>query len=497
MTTAPTPVFDYKPSDPNALPELARRALAEGNEESALPRLAAAAERAGTDAQLWQWTALLLRALDRHAEAITAFDRAAALAPTDHSIAYGRAQATMEAGGDAVALFGGARLLDPANGDTILGLSAARFAAGDGAAAADELEALLTHNPHWLPGHQGLAGLRAMLGEADAATRSFETALVAQPETARLWEALIVTLFSARRYAEAHDAILRARAVLGNAAFEANEAVILSELSDAAADVLFARIDAPDDLPFAVHRIRRLLRTGRAAEALPLVERWIGKAGATAIWPYAALVWRVTGDARWEWLEGDSRLVTVTDLTASLPPLDRLAEVLRGMHVARAQPLDQSVRGGTQTDGMLFTRAEPEIAALRAAIVAAAAAHIAQLPPPDPAHPILGLHRDRPIRFSGAWSVRLGGGGHHNSHIHPLGWFSSALHITLPEMQGEQGWLTLGGAPGDLGLDLPPLRRIEPRPGQLILFPSMMWHGTTPFDAGERLTVAFDVARPR
>ena len=45
-------------------------------------------------------------------------------------------------------------------------------------------------------------------------------------------------------------------------------------------------------------------------------------------------------------------------------------------------------------------------------------------------------------------------------------------------------------------LDLPPIRLIEPRPGRLVLFPSTMWHGTRPFAQGERLTVAFDVARP-
>ena len=33
-------------------------------------------------------------------------------------------------------------------------------------------------------------------------------------------------------------------------------------------------------------------------------------------------------------------------------------------------------------------------------------------------------------------------------------------------------------------------------PGRLALFPSTMWHGTVPFADGERLTIAFDVARP-
>ena len=50
-------------------------------------------------------------------------------------------------------------------------------------------------------------------------------------------------------------------------------------------------------------------------------------------------------------------------------------------------------------------------------------------------------------------------------------------------------------AQAQLKLDLPPTKLIEPKPGRLALFPSWMWHGTRPFGQGERLTVAFDVAR--
>jgi Putative 2OG-Fe(II) oxygenase len=32
--------------------------------------------------------------------------------------------------------------------------------------------------------------------------------------------------------------------------------------------------------------------------------------------------------------------------------------------------------------------------------------------------------------------------------------------------------------------------------GRLVLFPSTNWHGTLPFDEGERLSIAFDVALP-
>jgi hypothetical protein len=44
-----------------------------------------------------------------------------------------------------------------------------------------------------------------------------------------------------------------------------------------------------------------------------------------------------------------------------------------------------------------------------------------------------------------------------------------------------------------LALNLDPLHMIRPQPGRLALFPSTMFHGTRPFPAGERMTVAFDV----
>src|SRR3546814_764010 len=106
------------------------------------------------------------------------------------------------------------------------------------------------------------------------------------------------------------------------------------------------------------------------------------------------------------------------------------------VHGARAGPLDQSVRGGTQADGHLFLRDEPIIDRLRAAISAAVAAYVAQLPPPRPGHPTLPIGR-APIRFAGAWSVRLEGEGFHTDHVHSQGWISSALYIALPETSPE------------------------------------------------------------
>jgi Putative 2OG-Fe(II) oxygenase len=192
--------------------------------------------------------------------------------------------------------------------------------------------------------------------------------------------------------------------------------------------------------------------------------------------------------------------VNVIDLPAALPPVETVAETLRALHVARGEYLDQSVRGGTQTDGPLLSRVDPVIRQVRGAIVGAVETYRAQLPPIDPGHPLLRHSRDRRIRFAGSWSVRLRSGGHHSNHIHPLGWISSALYLALPDHSAgeteDAGWFTLGEPDGKLGLELSPWRKIEPKPARLVLFPSWMWHGTVPFKEGERLTMAFDVAPP-
>jgi hypothetical protein len=76
-----------------------------------------------------------------------------------------------------------------------------------------------------------------------------------------------------------------------------------------------------------------------------------------------------------------------------------------------------------------------------------------------------------------------------------VGWLSTVLYVALPEDPGPApaGALHLGAPPPELGVDLASYAVIPPRAGQLVVFPSFLWHGTYPFAAGERLNIAFDV----
>lgn len=478
-------------------------ALDAGSEADAIPVLRGAVAEYPDHAGLWQVLALLHRACEDLVPAIAAFERAAQLAPADMRIAQGLAHSRLEAGLPAVATF--ERIARQAPDDLSIqqGLAAARLGELGPDAAADGLAKVLGRYPGWLPGHALIARLRWLAGAHDRLTETIDAAIAAAPRDAARWRQRIFILKQGHQLDSALDTVRRARAAAGDdLGLRFDEATCLTETWQLdAADRAFDALPPIDDASVAVHRARHALRRQRPDTVDAIAASSLGGPQAHLLYPYLAIAWRLLGDARWSWLEGDPRLVRVVDLDETAPALASLAKRLRGLHETSGQPLEQSVRGGTQTDGPLLSRIEPEIRVLRESIIRAIGEYIAQLPLHDSGHPQLARRRDRPVRFAGSWSIRLDGGGHHVNHVHPDGWISSALYITLPgeaeRGPAPAGWLALGEPEETLGLGLPPLQLIEPKPGRLVLFPSTMWHGTRPFGSGERMTLAFDVAYPR
>jgi len=491
------------PRDANAAHNAGLAALKDGSELLALPLLDAARAFHPRDPRLWQITGLLYRSLDDLAPAVSAFEKAAALAPDNALIAHGHARAALEAGIPAVYLFERAHQLAPLDGAVILGLAAALSAEHGPAASLGLIEGHLEEHPGWLPGHALLARLRCVIGDRTRLAESYERALLKAPDAVDLWRDLLITLIHAERFEDAVDASYRARRAMGDhIIFDANEAVALDEIGELErASRLFDQLAyVDDDVLFTVRRMRHSLRLDRPDLAAAMGEPLLAGPHGQVVAPYMSIAWRLLGDARWSWLEGDERLVGVYDLADQIRSLEPFAQRLRGLHNTQDQPLEQSVRGGTQTDGELLSRIEPEIRALRQLLARTVERHIAQLPPYDPAHPLLQKTWRGPVRFSGSWSIRLFDQGYHANHVHPEGWLSSAFYVALPDRKPgeapEAGWLQLGAPQKELGSPLETVRSVEPKPGRLVLFPSTMWHGTNPFSAGERLTVAFDVARP-
>ncbi|WP_226663145.1 putative 2OG-Fe(II) oxygenase [Microbulbifer aggregans] len=220
-------------------------------------------------------------------------------------------------------------------------------------------------------------------------------------------------------------------------------------------------------------------------------------------WANLGLIWRLQNDAREYWLFDYENLIGYTEI---LPPsvcsdcdgrFGALQKKLELMHSVSGEPVNQSVRGGSQTAGRLFGRNDPVLDELWLALKSAVDKWLATLPQ-DEKHPFLSRNLNS-VRQVGSWSVQLASAGRHSNHIHNQGWMSSAFYVSLPEAlcvgnENHAGWIQFGAPLESLGLELPPRRVIKPVPGHLALFPSFVWHGTVPFtDKLPRLTVAFDM----
>ncbi len=484
--------------------DIAARALwlrDQDDPESAVGLLSDAVSRFPDEALLWQTLGLVQRALQESGSAIDALQKASSLAPNDGKIAAALAYVTLEAGLPAVDLFDRAVGMLPLEPGIRIGRSAALLAMRDTEAAITDLANACRVQPLWLEGHAALADLRWLLGHDSEFANSYSIALAENPYSLPLWLALIDRYLKVGRHDWALQAIGVAQQFLGEKLeLLPMRATCASELgAHEEADLLFGQLFAvpalQQNVPLVVRFVRHLLRCNRPDQALHHAMTVVHSTAANEIWPYIATCWRILSDPKLKWLEHDGQLVKTIKLY-DCSELHPLAACLRRLHGQPLPPAGQSVRFGSQTDGPLFARVEPEIRQLRQRVQQAVADHIAGLGAPTPDHPTLA-RLPKKVRFAGSWSVRLNGKGYHSNHVHPQGWLSSVFYVAVPTADelgpAPAGYLGLGAPPEELGLALPPSRVIAPQAGYLTLFPSTMWHGTFPISEGERLSVAFDV----
>jgi cytochrome c-type biogenesis protein CcmH/NrfG len=437
------------------------------------------------------------RDADERDDAALVFDHLLKIDGPDTDTLYTRAIIELESGRDATPYF--RRTLDQSKTHprVLLGYAAALHQQNRAKEAIALLEPFASNAPIWFEGLRSLARMRWDDGHEDFAI-DYVRALKRNPSHKELWAAYLGQLASGLHFSRVIEELPNARRSAGNSSlFDLLEAQALSETGQYVdADRAFQAIGAITDPSFVPVKLRFLLRTGRADEAAQLGEAFTGSPSASQIWPLLGTAWRVTNDPRWRWLEQCDSTTAEMDLALGTADLDELTVLLRQLHTSTQHPYDQSARGGTQTVGDVLSRTDPPLTKLRATIKEAVANFIRSLPPHDLSHPFLGQKRGA-FRFAGSWSIRLQNRGFHVSHVHPAGWISSAFYVSLPDNTPDSpehaGWLKLGEPPPELETGLSAYKMVEPKPGRLVLFPSIMWHGTVPFPSGERLTCAFDV----
>ncbi len=167
---------------------------------------------------------------------------------------------------------------------------------------------------------------------------------------------------------------------------------------------------------------------------------------------------------------------------------------LTSQHTLHRRPLEQSLRGGTQTTRSLLADESDIVRAYIEALDKPIRDYLSTIGASEN-HPTSSRNRGN-YSFSGMWSVRLKDQGYHESHIHPEGWISSAYYVKVPEYDdaSKKGWIYFGKPPFRTSPEIEPLRWIKPKAGLLVLFPSFMWHGTVPIESSdERITAPFDL----
>jgi tetratricopeptide (TPR) repeat protein len=376
--------------------------------------------------------------------------------------------------------------------------------AGRTADAEAQFEAGLRRWPTDVALHVHLARLRWQNGDGEQSTRTLEQAIEAYPLELHLRLVAADLLRNAGAAPRALTLLEHGLAMApGSAAFLTSIGVMRADLGDvdeALRHLRAAVVRAPQSAPAKRNLVSVLLRTGAASEALRLSEELSALApDDQQLIAYRATALRLLGDPRYAELHDYPRLVRQYTLEPPAPYSDiaqfnaAFAHELAALHRGH-RPLDQSLRGGSQTERNL-PRDNPVIAAFFAMLDAPIRDYIARLRDGDSAHPT-DRRKSAGYRIAGSWSVQLQPRGFHINHVHPQGWLSSAYYVELPDVADAStraGWLKFG-EPGIPVAACEPDMHVKPYPGLLVLFPSYVWHGTVPFETGgRRLTAAFDV----
>jgi Flp pilus assembly protein TadD len=449
-----------------------------------------------TNADAWKVLGYLERDIGDAAAAAAAFEQALNLQPDDVIALKGRARMALErAEARVLERYDAALKASPGDPQLVLEQTEARLSEGDDAAI-DDFAQFLLRKPEWTDGQIALARMLWETRRDENFVGHIYQILAKDPARRDLRRLLIELLTAADHYEAAADVARDWHRVTS----DSSEFILMEAASAGRAGDVDRASSAFAILPqgFAgrafhesIHHIRRgKLELARASIEAALEE----DDSAIAAWGVAELIYRKLGDSRADWLSGQSGLVQTIDLPFGPEQLNEVKDLLLKLQRRGVQAVEQSVRDGTQTRWRLFDRADVELAGLKRTFEIAIDDYVRGLPPEDPRHPLL-RHRNAPLTITGSWSVRMTSGGCHVSHVHPLGLIGSACYFAVPDAAAEEGQLELGRPPQDFMLELEPSHVIAAKPGKLVLFPSYLHHGTRPFSAGERLSVAFDVHR--
>lgn len=158
---------------------------------------------------------------------------------------------------------------------------------------------------------------------------------------------------------------------------------------------------------------------------------------------------------------------------------------------------DTTTRAGAQTDN-LAKDSHPTIVAFIEVLTEKIEVYV-RAKSSNPSHPF-SAQIPESWDYS-IWATILNEDGHQDPHLYPAAWVSGVYYlevpdaITTPENTNEAGWIEFGAPGYGITPVRPPnVRRIMPKAGKLVFFPSYFFHRTVPLSGtARRISIAFDV----
>ncbi|MEY3883173.1 MAG: hypothetical protein RIS87_972 [Pseudomonadota bacterium] len=173
-----------------------------------------------------------------------------------------------------------------------------------------------------------------------------------------------------------------------------------------------------------------------------------------------------------------------------------LAELLENVSNADIQERKQGMLyNGTQSAGNLFKRPEPAFRKL-AELVKQEFINYKNHYAGSSCELIKSFPET--LEFTSSWYVKMRRGGFVDRHIHEVGWISGAVYLAMPtDIKDPTEGCFEYGLHGD---NYPqkhgnfPVGIAKPNVGDIVLFPSSLFHRTIPFNSNEeRICIAFDL----
>ena len=425
------------------------------------------------NAALYRRLGSLLAQLERAEEALGALTRARALGVRGFELEFARGRALSQLGRmpEAERAYEAAVALRPRHADAQLYLARVRQGLGDPDFSRSLAAAVLAARDD-LNLQEALAGLLLSAGRGDVAEKLLREEVKRAGPLPRLRYLLSRVMRESERLAEAETEALEAAAAL------------------------------PEEPGVVENLVSILLSRGRPEEAQPFIRAQRARSPWAQGWiAYEALAARVLGQPLYAELYDYQRLVRPYELQApfgyaSMAELNTaLLEVLAARYSADTYALGDSLRNGRQTTRNLVMDPNPVIQALLRSFDEPLRSYLTAIGRAAE-HP-LSARNTGAAQIAAAWSVQLGRGGLHVNHYHNQGWISATCYVQVPEecadTELKSGWLRLG-EPRFPTAGMGAGCVVQPHAGQVVLYPSYMWHGTSAILGPQpRTAFSFDV----